>query len=124
MIVTHNFETPRNLFEKLLRDAGKLENEVNGDNTFNFIATTHYLRDWIKKSPMSDSEVTKRFLRRIVKDENFKICASILNHAIPFCICLDEVNNHKYMQMGNEKIDIIKFRDELVELYSVYFKLK
>jgi len=124
MIITHDFQAPRNLFEKLLRDAGSLEVEINGDNVFNFITTAHFLRDWIKKSPLSESEVSKRFLRRVAKDPNFKVCVDIINHSKPFSITLDENNKHRFIDLGDSKIDVLLFRDEITELYNVYFKMK
>ncbi len=63
MAQSYNFQTPRNLYEKLCRDSEKLDVVIDGDYMFNFISTAHHLQDWIKNSPLISSTTIKRFLK-------------------------------------------------------------
>ena len=49
----HEFERPRNLYEKLVRDNQRLEEEISGDNLFTFISTIlkQFCSDVIHHSP-------------------------------------------------------------------------
>ena len=51
-MIASGFNTPRDLFEKLKRESVRLDQEVNGDNLFNFVTTAWHLgADWIRKGP-------------------------------------------------------------------------
>ena len=39
---------PRDLFEKLRRDADLLREAITSDRFFNFVVTAHSLNDWVK----------------------------------------------------------------------------
>ncbi len=119
----HDFGTPRNLYEKLHRDNEKLEEEINGDNLFNFISTAFHLQHWIKNSPLISSEVMKRILRRIGKDRYVLHCRNIARAKEHFRVTVDN-NGKALMSVGEEDIDVDEFRNEIVSLYETYFKQK
>ena len=119
----HDFGTPRNLYEKLRRDNEKLDLEVNGDNVFNFVSTAFHLQHWIKNSPLISSETMKRILRRIGRDEFIKHCQKIARAKEHFKVEFNPEGD-AIMAIGDEKIDVDKFRSEIVSLYGTYFKVK
>ena len=67
MQITHEFLTPRNIFEKLIRDYEQLDIRVSGDNFFNFISTAYHLQHWIKNSPVHETEQGKRLAKKAAK---------------------------------------------------------
>jgi hypothetical protein len=123
MNVIHDFGTPRNLFEKLRRDNEKLDENVNGDNVFNFVSTAFHLQHWIKNSPLISAEVMKRILRRISKEGFIKHCQNIVRAKEHFKVEVDEAGN-AIMYIGDEEIDVDQFRNEIVALYGNYFEVK
>lgn len=123
MIQVHEFERPRNLYEKLIRDNQRLETEINGDNLFTFISTTVSLQPWIKNSPLSSSETMNRIMKKIVKHPYIKMCKEISISKAVFKIEISDDNN-AVMVVGNEKIDVHDFHNEVVELYDNFFKQK
>lgn len=48
MTLTFGLQTPRDLLEKLKRDAVLLDEEVTSDRFFNFVVTGYSLIDWVK----------------------------------------------------------------------------
>ena len=119
----HDFGTPRNLYEKLRRDNEKLDNEISGVNLFNFVSTAFHLQHWIKNSPLISSEVVKRILRRIGRDNYIKHCQNIARAKEHFKVEF-ESDGDAIMSIGDEKIDINDFRHEILSLYGTYFELK
>jgi hypothetical protein len=119
----HDLGTPRNLYEKLLRDNEKLDTEIDGDNVFNFVSTAFHLQHWIKNSPLISSEVVKRILRRISNDQYIKHCQNIARAKEHFKVEVD-VEGNASMAIGDEEIDVNDFRNEIVGLYGNYFNLK
>lgn len=122
MAQTYIFQTPRNLYEKLHRDSEKLDVIIDGDHLFNFISTAHHLQDWIKKSPLSASTTIKRFMKRLGSDNNLKICGDIVSASSNF-----EVNpfvSGCQLKVGDICVDAKDFKNEIMELYEVYFKIK
>lgn len=119
----HDFSTPRNLFEKLRRDNEKLDIEINGDNVFNFVSTAFHLQHWVKNSPLISSEVVKRILKRIGRDDYIKHCQNIVRAKEHFKVVVDEDGITK-MTIGDEEIDVDDFRNEIVSLYGNYFNVK
>ena len=124
MAIHHNFHTPRNLFEKLIREAEQLEATISGDNVLNFMLTVNHLPEWISKSPMSKNEVVKRFQKRLASDPNVKLCQNIVNGTMPFSVVLDSSKCSAKLKVDDEQYDILKFKDEIMDLFSVYFKVK
>ena len=122
MAQTYNFQTPRDLFEKLCRDSEKLEVVKDGDHLFNFISTAHHLQDWIKKSPLKSSTTIKRFLKRLGHDDNLKICSQIVSADSHFSINTSKEGCQ--IKVGENCVDANDFKKEIMDLYEVFFKLK
>lgn len=119
---TYNFQTPRDLYEKLCRDAEKLDLVIDGDHLFNFIATAHHLKDWMKHSPLKGSTVIKRLLKTLKNDENLKICSDIVAANTHFKI--QPQKKGCQLQVGETCIDTTDFKNEIMELYEEFFKVK
>jgi hypothetical protein len=122
MAQSYDFQTPRNLYEKLCRDSEKLEVVIDGDYLFNFIATAHHLKDWIKKSPLMSSTTIKRFLKRLNEDDNLKICEDVVSAQSHFKITPSDKGCE--LKVGDSCIEVEKFNHEIMELYKLFFKLK
>ncbi len=122
MIETYNFQTPRNLFEKLERDSEKLDVVVDCDHIFNFMATAYHLQDWIRKSPLKDSTVIKRLLKRLNDDENLRICENVVKANSHFKI--DKSSGECRIKIDEKCIDSEKFKNGIMELYELFFKSK
>jgi hypothetical protein len=122
MAQSYNFQTPRDLYNKLCRDAEKLDVVIDGDYLFNFISTAHHLQDWIKRSPLMSSTTIKRFLKRLHQDKNVQICSDIVRADSHFEINPSEKGCQ--LKVGDFCIDAAEFKNEILELYEVYFKIK
>ena len=122
MAQSYNFQTPRNLFEKLCRDSEKLDVVIDGDFLFNFISTAYHLQDWIKKSPLVSSTTIKRLLKRLNNDENLKICSNIVAAQSHFEVHPAEKGCQ--LKVDDTCIDATDFKNEILELYELFFKLK
>lgn len=48
-VVSYGFSRPKDLFEKLKRDAAKLNSQPSPDDVFNFLVTAASLYDWVRK---------------------------------------------------------------------------
>ena len=116
------FQTPRNLYEKLCRDSEKLDVVIDADHLFNFISTAHHLQDWIKNSPLNSSTTIKRFLKRLNGEDNIKICKDIVKADSHFEINPSESGCQ--LKVDDLCIDATDFKNEILELYEVYFKLR
>lgn len=122
MAQSYNFQTPRDLFEKLCRDSEKLDVVIDGDHLFNFIATAYHLQDWIKKSPLISSTTVKRLVKKLHHDKNLLICRDVVTAQSHF-----EVNPSEKgceLKVGDTCIEALDFKNEILELYEIYFKLK
>jgi len=75
-MLTFGLETPRDLLEKLKRDAGLLDQEVTSDRFFNFVITGYSLIDWIKNSASVPATVRKA-VEAMHNDHGIKICGDI-----------------------------------------------
>ncbi len=120
----HDFTTPRNLYEKLIRDSERLDTEVNGDNLFNFLATAHQLKAWIKNSPMARHETIKRMLRKASGDENMKNCTAILEGKKHFVIGFGENYSNPVLIIAEQKYDPLEFKNNILGIFEVYFSSK
>ena len=119
----HNFTSPRNLFEKLIRDSNKFEEEPNGDNLFNLLATVYHLTEWIKKSPISSHEATKRMLKKVSHNPMMKNCCKIIEGDTGFVFELDE-QNKAVLKFGEEIFDPFEMKDEIISIFKEYFEIK
>ena len=149
MKATHDFQTPRNIFEKLLRDYEHLDVLVSGDAMFNFISTAFHFQEWIKNSPLEASEPIKRLLKKTADHKNIKLCKDIVSAKKSYQIIIEDPNlpegqemdfksipskfdKHSYedgsktfvFKVGDEEIDPFKFKEEILQLYSTYFQIK
>lgn len=124
MLITHNFHTPRNVYEKLTRDAQKLDMEISGDNMFNFISTACHLQEWIKNSPTKESETIHRFNKSLADNEKLKICKEILGASKQFEIVIDDKDKSVMLVVDGQKIDAIVFKNSVLNLYTPYFQIK
>ncbi|NOX64229.1 MAG: hypothetical protein GXO85_00175 [Chlorobi bacterium] len=123
MTELHEFECPRNLYEKLIRDNQRLAKEMNGDNLFTLITTTASLQPWIKNSPLSSSETMNRMMRKIVRHPYFKLCKDISEAKKVFKLEVSD-NDSSTMLVEDEKFDVHDFRSEIVGLFNAFFKAK
>ena len=87
MSLTYSFQSPRDVFNKLKRDAAKLE-ECTGDNLFNFMVTATSLRDWIGNGPAKTSPEIKKGLEELRRHTSIKICRDIANASKHFTLLL------------------------------------
>ncbi len=122
MVQSYNFQTPRDLYDKLCRDSEKLDLVIDGDHLFNFISTAHHLKDWIKRSPLRTSTVIKRLFKTLNSDENLKICSNIATANSHFKI--QPQKKGCQLKIGKTCIDAEDFKNEIVELYEHFFKIK
>jgi len=123
MKAEHNFLTPRNLYEKLLRESERLEKDPNGDNFFNFITTAYHLREWIKKSPISTNETAKRVLKKISHNVFMKQCCQVVEGDNHFIFRIDK-GGKAIIIFDNNEWDPIKAKEEILQLFESYFKIK
>ncbi len=74
-MLTYGLQTPRDLLEKLKRDAALLDEEVTSDRFFNFVVTGYSLVDWLKHEPTVPlTDVTAMY-----QDKWIRICGNIAN---------------------------------------------
>jgi hypothetical protein len=123
MSVFHEFDCPRNLYEKLTRDNYRLEEEYSGDNLFSFSATVVHLQPWIKNSPLDSSETIRRLMRKVSRHPYVKICKEITSAKNHFKLEVYD-NGGALLHVGDEQIDVDDFRHDLVELFDNFFKQK
>lgn len=122
MTQAYNFQTPRDLYEKLCRDSEKLDVVIDADYLFNFISTAHHLQDWIKNSPLKASTTIKRFLKRLNSDQNLQVCSDIVTAKSHFKI--NPTKEGCQLKVADSCIDAKDFKNEIMETYQVYFKIK
>lgn len=149
MKITHSFDSPRNIFEKLIRDSEALDIRVNGDNMMNFVCTSFHMLEWLKKSPITDTEQGKRLLKKAQKEDWMRTCKDILNAKINFSIEIEDSTleegeepdftkrpkiqdvvhykngrkNFKFI-VGTNEYNPYDFKNEIVDFYSFYFQTK
>ena len=119
----HEFECPRNLYEKLIRDHQRLSEDLSGDNLFSFIATVVHLHPWIKNSKLSSSETVKRLLRKSSRHPYMKICKDITTAKTNFKLEIFD-NGNALLHVSDNQIDVDDFRNSLVGLFDTFFKQK
>ena len=124
MTEIYDFSSPRNLFEKLLRDSEKINRNFNSDNLLNFIFTAYHLSTWIHNSNLIKIELVKRFLKRISKDPLIKLCKRVVYGETQFSLKLETETESKVLIAEDKEIDGEAFVHDIVELYSIYFKIK
>lgn len=147
MKITHEFSTPRNIFEKLIRDYEQLDIRVNGDNIFNFVSTAYHLHEWIKNAPIHSSQQGKRLVQKAVGEECIKLCKQIItakknyrieiddpkSHAEPDYTKRPRVTDREHYEKGIKKFkffvgdkenDPFDFKENIMNIYKPYFQIK
>ncbi len=76
MSLTYGLQTPRDLLEKLKRDAELLGDEVTSDRFFNFVITGYSLIDWIKNDP-AGLAAAKSAAKAMYDDPWIKVCGDL-----------------------------------------------
>ncbi len=147
MIFKHEFTTPRNVYDKLVRDYEHLDMVVSGDTFFNFVSTASFLLEWLKNA--QQNETLTRFVKRVSRDTNMKICKEILTFKCTYTITIDDptieegsVFEHVRLPedydlpayqnktrtfklvINSNEYDIFKFKEEILTLFNIYFKIK
>jgi hypothetical protein len=70
-------QTPRQLYEKLQREAARLDAEATGDNIFNFMVTAWHLIEWFRRATPSQSDAFKDDLAALERQPMLQICRDI-----------------------------------------------
>ena len=68
------------------------------------------------------SEVVKRILRRIARNTNIKHCQAIARATEQFSTEIS--GRHATLIIGEEKIDMHAFKEDILHQYSNYFSVK
>lgn len=147
MKITHEFSTPRNIFEKLIRDYEQLDIRVNGDNIFNFVSTAYHLQEWIKRAPMHSTEQGKRLVSKASSEKCIKLCKNIVTAKKTYKVVIDDPNaqsepdytknqkvndlehykkgTKKYkLIVGDDEYDPFELKENIMDLYKTYFLKK
>ena len=78
MALIPGLSSASDLYAKLKRDAGIIDNEVTSDAFFNFVITGYSLIDWIKNDPSISSEAkTESEIKALYEDKGLKICGDL-----------------------------------------------
>lgn len=78
MALTCGLRSPRDLLEKLKRDAALLDEEVTSDRFFNFVVTGYSIIDWVKNDPSSPSSAISA-VETMGTDRWIKVCGDLAN---------------------------------------------
>ncbi len=78
MTLTFGLNTPRDLLEKLKRDAALLSKEVTSDRFFNFVVTGYSIIDWVKNGD-SVPATAKAAVAGMYGEPWIKICGDLAN---------------------------------------------
>jgi len=147
MKITHEFSTPRNMFEKLIRDYEQLDFRVNGDNIFNFLSTAYHLQEWIKNAPIHSTQQGKRLVSKASNKDCIKLCGDILSAKKAFKVIINDpraqsepdytkkpkiYDGEHYksgtkeykLVVGDKEYDPFQLKDEIMEIYKTYFHIK
>ena len=147
MKITHEFSTPRNIFEKLIRDYEQLDMRMNGDNVFNFLSTAFHLQEWIKNAPIHSTQQGKRLVAKAAHKDCIKLCRDIITAKKTYKVVINDpraqsapdysrrprvydidhykVGSKEYtLIVGDQEYDPYKIKEEVMDLYKTYFKIK
>ena len=147
MKITHEFSTPRNIFEKLIRDYEQLDIRVNGDNVFNFVSTAHHMQEWIKKAPMHATQQGKRLVAKATSKSCIKLCKEMVTAKKTYKVVINDPRAHSEpdytkkprindvehykkgtkeytLIVGDKEYDPFELKEEVMDIYKTYFKKK
>lgn len=122
MTTEMKFETPHDVYEKLLRDSKKLKDDFNCDNMFNFLMTAHYLKEVLKKSPSKNSAVIDRLVSKLSKDRHIQLSIDIAKGKKGFTI--RKKDDDLLIILPDEFLDGKELHNEIMKNYESYFKIK
>ena len=129
------------------RDAEVLEKCVTGDAAFNFVITAFHIYDWVKAANSEKTSEAKKDLQRLFKSEYFRLCRDLANASkhmeiTQYDTTMTDVTSNQGFGVGRfgkgpfgvgeesikvtsssgEEVDILKLKDEVLELWSIYFR--
>lgn len=142
------FSTPRDLLEKLERESARLEQEVNGDNLFNFVTTAWHLgADWLRRGPAKLSPAMEADRLLLVNNPLLQICRDINNASKHFSLnynplttdvihrppailgemilglsLLGDARGSYILVAGGQEYDLDEWRAGVVQLYESFFQ--
>ncbi|SRR6266487_708322 len=85
MSLTYGMKTPRDMLAKLQRERARLDNEVSGDNLFNFVVTAYHIIDWIKNDPSVPTPV-KTDVQSMYSNTYVAVCRDLANASKHFAL--------------------------------------
>lgn len=147
MKITHEFSTPRNIFEKLIRDYEVLDIRVNGDNVFNFLSTAYHLQEWIKNAPIHSTQQGKRLVSKASGKDCIKLCKEVITAKKTYSVIINDPhaqNEQDYTKLpniydaehyksgtkeyklivGDKEYNPFKLKEEIMDIYKTYFQIK
>jgi hypothetical protein len=86
MALDYGFRTPRDLYEKLKRDATKLDTQVSADDLFNFAVTAWHMQDWIREGPAKSSPAIEADRTKLRGNKYVQMCRDIANASKHFTL--------------------------------------
>ena len=84
MSLIPGFSNPRDLFEKLKRDAQKLDTSTSADSLFNFVITAWHLQEWVENGPAQSDTRLRTAIRDLRDADELQICRSLANSSKHF----------------------------------------
>jgi hypothetical protein len=86
MSLPYGLRTPRDLFEKLKREAAKLDSETSPDNLFNFAVTAWHMQDWIREGPAKSAPTIEADRAALRRHPHIQVCRDIANASKHFTL--------------------------------------
>ncbi|MBI9070354.1 MAG: hypothetical protein JEY94_02080 [Melioribacteraceae bacterium] len=112
-------ETPHDVYDKLVRESEKLDEDFCCDHFFNFMTTAFYLAESLKKSPVSSSATVERLISKLKKDKFFNIATNLSKGKKSFSL-----NENGILIMDDEFYNAKDIKAELLEQFESYFRTK
>jgi hypothetical protein len=78
MVLVAGFNSVRDLYGKLQRDAAALNRQVTRDDFYNFVVTGYSMLDWMKNDPSVPSSA-KAAVQGLYADKWLKVCGELAN---------------------------------------------
>jgi hypothetical protein len=85
MALTYGLKSPRDLLEKLKRDAKLLVQDITSDKFFNFVVTGYSIIDWVRNDA-SISQSAKSAVNNLYNDPWIKVCGDLANASKHFTL--------------------------------------
>ena len=145
-VFTYSFKSAKDLFAKMQRDAEALEKCVSGDAAFNFVITAYHIKDWVKATNPGMGRKAKQDLQSLFNNKYFQLCRDLANASkhmdiTRYDVTMADITSNQGFGVGRfgkgpfgvgeesikvtsssgEEVDILKLKDEVLELWRVYF---